>query len=194
MWHMLKGYRNSPIQIDIQNDDTTPGYQEGLLLNERYILLDGMREANQSLDSKAMGFMQASAIIVGFVSVFAITNISGAGSSLLQQWGIESTTLDILSLASSLASFIAFIVMIFFVIRTLFPLTYELPGSSDWNAAYNDYINASREESFQHILSNLLGAIKTLEHLNHYKSQRLAWAGYLLIFQVVTLMVAVVLI
>lgn len=178
--------------IEIKNDETTLTYQESLLLQQRYNLLNGLIEANKQIDSKSLSLLQASAIIIGLISVFTASDFAGMASQLVPNFSSNYYIwLNLIKVISSISSFLSFIIMTLFTIKSLNPRGYEMPGSSDWEIAFTDYLYESKENCFKNILYSLSISIKSLEKLNDYKADWLTVSGYLLIFQITALMITI---
>jgi uncharacterized protein with ACT and thioredoxin-like domain len=77
--------------------------------------------------------------------------------------------------------------------RTLSLKPYHLPGRTDWDEVFSDYLEIELSDCFEKILSDLLDSIESIRSLNEYKSTQVVWMGRLLLMQVLALAIAVAL-
>lgn len=165
--------------------DKVHDYQQSLVLEQRYALLEMVRDANQSLDDKANSLLQVSGLVVGIVAALSLTGLGQliGGASQIDVSGL-----------SKFFSFFAFLLLIGSVwsyTKTVTPEPYSLPGSTDWERTLSLYVEVPKSKSFDQVLSDLFNAIDSARALNERKSYYVLCLGRLLMGQVVALTVAI---
>lgn len=160
-----------PIQIDIQNDEITPNYQQGLVLRQQYHLLDTFHRANEVLDQKAMGILQVGAFLVVLSGALSIPDYFIKDPSLLAK--------GLLAIG-----FLAFMVMVGLSITALSPAEREFPGSTSWDEIQIRYILADPGQCFNQMSSDLLKATESERSINDKKAKQMKRSALLLILQV----------
>lgn len=161
-------------------------YQQGLVLEQKYKLMETVQSANQALDDKANSLLQTGGVVVGLVATFTLSDLA------LLVRGDNTVGIPIISQISIAAAFILFLLSIWLYRQAQSPMAYDLPGSTDWDRIFNSYLYATPEACFDKVLSDLINSIDSMKELNSRKAIHIDRLGWLLLFQVAFLSVAVV--
>lgn len=160
-------------------------YQQGLVLEQRYKLLEYLVNANSNLDSKASALLQTGGVVVGLVAATSLPSFA----QLIRSSSFTSTLASQFSISIALLLFLA---SIWLYRDALSPRGYGVPGSSDWDETFNNYLYAKPVACFDKVLVDLLRAIKTNEELNHKKAELVTRLGWLLLVQVFFVAIAII--
>lgn len=161
-------------------------YQQNLVLEQKYALLEMIRDANQALDDKANSLLQVSGLIVGVVAALSLTGLG----QLIR--GASSVNTSIIAQMFSALAFILLVVSIVYYNKMITPTPYSLPGSTDWDRTMSLYVGVSKQKSYDQVLSDVFNAIDSVRALNDQKSGYVILLGKLLIGQIVTLTIAII--
>jgi len=159
-----------PIQVDTRSNNSL-NYRRGLLLEQKYKILQIFDQANDSLDSKATQLLQAGGLIVALVTALSFsTFFASPGSTTSAKAGIAVACL-------------AFVGMIGLSIAAWSPKESGAPGSLDWAQMYDRYILVDDETCYNQILSDCTEAIASSKAVNIRKGNLVKWSAFLLVLQ-----------
>lgn len=150
--------------------------QQQLLLDQQLRMLEARNQAGDQLDNKASTVLQSGSLIIALVTAVSLP-------TFLNQ---QQQPLTFLALAFALAIFGAMVVCSFLAWR---PQDYFIPGALTWESMWDNYINATEEEAYRRVLSNLLKATDVHTRRNERKARYVKWATWLLVAQVVGILV-----
>jgi hypothetical protein len=148
-------------------------YNKNVILDQKYRLLDSLKDANRHLENKASGLVQTGGFVLGLVAAFGLVNTTRSTTSA---WALG-------------AAFLFFTLSLVALLWSLFPKGREYPGSSDWDDTFNKYLYKESDECFEQVLSNILSAIQNHEDADKEKSDLVIIIGILFIFQLIALLV-----
>lgn len=149
--------------------------QQELVLAECRMAFERLDQAADMLDSRTMGLVQASALLLALVGV---VRLPGFVTGPVNGWQVAAVGVALLAFAG----------MIGLLLLALLPRVYVLPGSLDWDELFNDYVNVSEDDCFAQVLNNLIKATEERQAVNGRKGLCLRWAIVLFIVQIVGLL------
>lgn len=153
--------------------------QQMLVLEQTQRLYDGVDRTGEHLDNKAATVLQAGSLIIALTGATTLPAVIAANSS---PW----------TLAALAGSFLLFITMVACAIFAWRPNTHEQPGRADWDSFFDEYISRERDEAYNQVLSNLMGAIQVNQAGNKRKARYVTAAAWLLALQVAGILVLAV--
>lgn len=171
---MLDWFLGRPKQLDtlvkvhIIEDSSTPSFQEGLVLQQLQRNADKLDEANDAMDAKAMGLLQASSLVTGLLALLDYSIAKGS-------W---------LSGLAVIVALVCLFCMVLALLEAFRPRAYDTAGVADWDDIYKLHLSVSPEACFLQIVSNLINSIKSVEKINQEKREMLYWAVVLFAVQV----------
>lgn len=177
----IKSKITEPVSIDIRSDDTNPSFQQGLLLKQKYAVLQMIDRANDGLDRKGGNFLQAGGLIAALMGVLSIPGV------------IDSDAVPIARIGTVVVlTFLA--IMIFLSLKATSPREYYAPGSLDLEKMNAEYLNKAPDDCFTQILKDVTGTIRLIRDLNSDKTKWITWSGRLLILEILSLAVTILVI
>lgn len=147
--------------------------RQQLVLEEQRQLLSALQGFNDELDHKATRLRQAGLFTAALVIALGISGFTGIP----------------LGVAAAVS-----ILIIILTTETLSPQDHQLPGATDWGEIESDYLLVDAEICFQHIWSDIFGAMETTKVINKSKARAVIWAGRLLWLQVMGILVFVLMV
>lgn len=153
--------------------------QQELVLEQTQRLYDGVDRTGEHLDNKAATILQAGSLIIALTGATTLPAVIAANASL---W----------TLAAVAGSFLLFIAMVACAIFAWRPDTHEQAGRADWDSFFDEYISRERDEAYNQVLSNLMGAIQVNQAGNKRKARYVTAAAWLLALQVAGILVLAV--
>lgn len=159
------------LQVDIRNDDSDLTPQERMVLELQYQNLAWLDRANEKLDDKALGLLQASSLIIILVGALQFPGFIRGEVPLLAKLGIGF-------------GFVVFLLMVYFISKTWSPTDSPMAGPREWNELYNEYIFKDRETAYNRILAGYDKSQTMMLELNARKARSLQGAIFLFILQI----------
>lgn len=150
--------------------------QQQLLLDQQWRMLDARNQAGEHLDNKASTIVQSGSLIIALVGAVTIPPV------IAQQ----APSIQLVGLAFALAMFAGMIVC---ALRAWYPSDFSIPGATDWDSMYNNYVNESLDNAYAHVLSNVQSSTDKHERRNAIKAKYVTLATWLLVAQVVGILV-----
>lgn len=167
----LKTEITSPIAIDIKSDDSTPSFQQALVIQQYYHLLEMLRQANEALEQKSLSILQASGVMATLVGTVGLVNLSTIRRFPDLQIGLGIV-------------FAGFALMVMFTILTIWPHDKSGPGGLEWPRIKATMLDQPPDNSFEQLMANLLDACKSALKHNHRKGRLVVWNCLALLVQV----------
>lgn len=159
------------------SDSLTP--QQQLLLDQQWRMLDARNQAGDHLDNKASIILQSGSLIIALVGVVALPSV------IAQQ----APTVQLVGLAFALLMFAGMIMCALLAWR---PSDFSIPGATDWDAMYNDYVNETLANAYAQVLSNIMNTTDKHAQRNRVKAKYVTWGAWLLVLQVAGILVIAV--
>lgn len=159
------------------SDSLTP--QQQLLLDQQWRMLDTRNQAGEHLDNKASTIVQSGSLIIALVGAVTIPPVISQ----------QAPSVQLAGLAFALAMFAG---MIICALRAWHPSDFGIPGPTDWDTMYNNYVNESLDNAYAQVLSNVKNSTDKHERRNAIKAKYVTWATWLLVLQVVGILVIAV--
>lgn len=131
--------------------------QQDLLLAQKYLQVQAMQQASDSLDNKANALLQVSGLIVALSSVVAIPGFVFDNPTTGVKIGIG-------------VAFVAFAFMVGLSLLAALPNKIELPGTLDWDELYQNYVLETPDGCFEHLLSDCVQSIEQIKGQNARKA------------------------
>lgn len=162
-----------PLKVNITADPSlSPHFQ--LTLDQLYYRLTHLYQANDHLDAKLLGLLQAAALILTLTGVLKFPALI-----------YRPDPLPVIALA---AGFLIFAAMLLLTLRAWSPADIHLPGPNDWDTVYDDYITVNIDRTINQLVQDGLNAQHRLLALNARKAARLKWAVALFAAQITGLL------
>jgi hypothetical protein len=131
--------------------------QQDLVLAQKYLQVQGLQQASDSLDNKANALLQVSGLIVALSSVVAIPGFV-----------IDTPTTGV-KIGIGVA-FVAFAAMVGLSLLAALPNKLELPGTLDWHDLHQNYVFETHDGCFAHLLSDCVQSIEQIRAQNARKA------------------------
>lgn len=126
-------------------------YQRELVLDQCYRYYDAACAANDTLDQKNLGILQASSIVAALVGAGWLASSDG--------WRAVAVAL------------LSFAVIMILTVASTYPSKWVVPGNTNWPGIYRDILIKSDYDAFTQVLSDILNAIEAQKKLNHIKNR-----------------------
>jgi hypothetical protein len=151
--------------------------QQQLVLERTRWMLDAKEKTRDALDAKAATILQSSSLVIVLTGAVGISTMATEYAS---SW----------MLGVVVFAFFVFLLMLICALWAWKPSVHSLPGSTDWDTLYNDYINEDADTCFSKVLSDTLNSIEKNHKYNEQKSRLVSWAGWLFAAQVAGILIA----
>lgn len=162
--------------VNILADESDVFPQQRLVLEQQYFALNELCRANEHLDTKALGLLQASGLIFMLIGDLKFPALFFNDPGF---WPLAGIGLG----------FLAFTAMIGLAVWSWSPANFPTPGSRDWDEIYDTSITVEADHSFDQILANCLEAYRLNRTINRQKSWLVRLSLGLFLVQIVGLLI-----
>lgn len=162
--------------LKLEDNESTLGQQQDTVIQMLDQMIATITQSNDGLDTKAGILLQSSSIIIGLIGVLRIPNYVTSNPPFWVQVGIA-------------IAFIIFLIMLGLSMWAWQPHKMYIPGSTEWDKLYLNYIQPDVDEMRQRMISDRLTTVERLRELNKIKSDTITWSAGLLMVQIIGLLV-----
>lgn len=161
------------VRAEIEADPSLPPHFQ-VVLDQLYYRLGQVYQANEHLDTKALGLLQAAGLILALIGALKFP-VALYGNELWAKSGIA-------------VGFFAFAGMVLLTLLAWKPADFPVPGPADWDKIYDDYVTVPIGQTFDQLLQDGLEVQRRLLALNRHKASRLAGSTVLFAVQLAGLL------
>lgn len=133
--------------------------------------LDAFDQANDHVDGKALGLIQAASLLVAVSAALILPYWTAGG-------------MGVLVLAAALVAFAGMLVC---AALAWSPNVVTLPGPLDWDEIYDSYLTPDPQACFDQMLSDALRSIQLAQAVNVRKARYLQWSMALFVMLILAL-------
>lgn len=149
--------------------------QQAMILDQQHRMLDTRSATGDQLDAKAGSLLQAGGLVIAL-----------AGAVNLPGFVSQPSALGTLGIAIAFGAFAGMVVC---AALAWAPSKYAIPGTSDWEEIFQDYLFLPVDGCLEQVLIDLISTTKIHETRNRAKSRYVAWATWLFAVQIVGVLV-----